>query len=558
MAVDLQGNIIDEEGNKSGQTVNLDTGKVSGTITSDLFGGDQTPFDTGDPVSIGGTNASTSAIAGVDDILGGGTGAVESTVTADEDRLAAIISGLGEAGSVLTEDGIENAAFRAKTEEETGVTDITSDLEELDARLSGLKKESAAIPLQIQEEFAGRGATAGGVAPVEASRLRNNAIQSLSVAAQADFLQGRLTNAQAKADKIIELEFADEFAEIQALENQLKINARRLNKEETLRAERVQADLDERKRLLTEQANERQNIIGVAGSVAGKVDGATMDKIFNAGSFEEAIGLAAPFLTDSETQLTKLENGNTVLVNTQTGEVIKNLGGAKEVDTIASNLGFENATVGSPEYVLGTIQNSAQFGDTRLTDSRLEKIDQATLALGSVESLTTLLGLGDEGTGANAVDLSGPITGRKRTLISALGGDVTAAGINAAIQGLIPTVARGIFGEVGVLTDADINNYKKTIPNLNSTADQNTLITVIMLDVLSRSFESTLMNSARNQTNVSGFADQYINIRNRIEDEKLKLGVTPYNDLDDGEFLEVTEEANNFGDFNSNFNLFNQ
>src|SRR5690606_37317375 len=35
--------------------------------------------------------------------------------------------------------------------------------------------------------------------------------------------------------------------------------------------------------------------------------------------------------------------------------------------------------------------------------------------------------------------------------------------INAIIQGAVPNLARGIFGEVGVLTDKDIELYRKTL-----------------------------------------------------------------------------------------------
>jgi hypothetical protein len=59
----------------------------------------------------------------------------------------------------------------------------------------------------------------------------------------------------------------------------------------------------------------------------------------------------------------------------------------------------------------------------------------------------------------------GPIMGILR---SANPYDVVAQRIEALVNGLVPTVARSIFGEVGVLTDQDIAHYKKILPNMRT------------------------------------------------------------------------------------------
>lgn len=226
----------------------------------------------------------------------------------------------------------------------------------------------------------------------------------------------------------------------------------------------------------------------------------------------------------------------------------------QEIQTLndAGNaVNIPGAAFGTPEFAYNEIAKSSQFGDQRLNDSRLEKLDQAQLALSGVQNLNSLLLQGEDG-----INLTGPIKGRVRKLVSSLGGDADAAAINATIQGLIPTVARGIFGEVGVLTDTDINNYKKTITNLTSTEDQNRLVSVIMLDVLSRSYENTLLNSARNQTNVSGFAQSYLNIRQKIDNEKLKLGVTAFSGLSKEDLLDATPSTFGTKDFQTDFTNF--
>lgn len=230
---------------------------------------------------------------------------------------------------------------------------------------------------------------------------------------------------------------------------------------------------------------------------------AVLNKLGQAKTLDEALKSVGGFLTSPKEKL-ELEKLR--------GDISKNT-----MELLAAK-GTLGGTTGDP--VQDIILASSRYGDKRLTDSQLEKIQKATTALGGMETLQGLLSQGKDG-----LSLTGPVKGRARNLISQLGGDADARAINATIQGLIPTIARGIFGEVGVLTDADINNYKKTVPNIVSTEDQNKLVSIIMYDVLSRSLKSTLTSNAQNQTNVSGFANTYTDVNNRVNKLKSELGV---------------------------------
>lgn len=57
----------------------------------------------------------------------------------------------------------------------------------------------------------------------------------------------------------------------------------------------------------------------------------------------------------------------------------------------------------------------------------------------------------------------GPISGR---IMAQNPYDTDVQLLNKFLTALIPTIARGVYGEVGVLTEADINNYKNLIPNI--------------------------------------------------------------------------------------------
>jgi hypothetical protein len=54
----------------------------------------------------------------------------------------------------------------------------------------------------------------------------------------------------------------------------------------------------------------------------------------------------------------------------------------------------------------------------------------------------------------------------------------------AQINSVVPNIARGVYGEVGVLTDADIQNYAKTLPNIKSTEDTNKLVLAMTLKTM--------------------------------------------------------------------------
>jgi len=96
----------------------------------------------------------------------------------------------------------------------------------------------------------------------------------------------------------------------------------------------------------------------------------------------------------------------------------------------------------------------------------------------------------------------------------------------AELAGLTPKVARGIFGEVGVLTDTDIANYQKTLPNLTSTEEKNKFVIEFMRNLLARGVMKTIETQAKWQRNMSAFIEDYDNAKKYIE----KGASTPSNE----------------------------
>lgn len=79
----------------------------------------------------------------------------------------------------------------------------------------------------------------------------------------------------------------------------------------------------------------------------------------------------------------------------------------------------------------------------------------------------------------------------------------------AQLAWLTPKVARGIFWEVWVLTDADIKNYQRALPNLKSTADKNALVLDFMRDLLGTGLKNTIITQAKGNRNMSNFLNDY-------------------------------------------------
>ena len=87
--------------------------------------------------------------------------------------------------------------------------------------------------------------------------------------------------------------------------------------------------------------------------------------------------------------------------------------------------------------------------------------------------------------------------------------DFDARAIQATLQATVPNLARGVYGEVGVLTDNDIRNYIKTLPNIKSTSEQNKFVMAMTLRSLQRGFESQLEVLAAAGYDISGFQNIY-------------------------------------------------
>lgn len=155
-----------------------------------------------------------------------------------------------------------------------------------------------------------------------------------------------------------------------------------------------------------------------------------------------------------------------------------------------------------PAYTLTVIRQSK--GKKELTGEQSKPIQKALQAISQVDAVAESL-VGQS---------TGPIWGAIR---SANPYDVKAQIIKGQLQALIPNLARGVYGEVGVLTDADIENYSKTLGNLKSQKEVNDALIAITQKAAFNAIKTNLEGMAASGRDVSGFEAIYKNVQKNIE-----------------------------------------
>ena len=163
-----------------------------------------------------------------------------------------------------------------------------------------------------------------------------------------------------------------------------------------------------------------------------------------------------------------------------------------------------------------TIIKASEVFKTRPTSTEIQSIEKFKFTLDRLGELKDVL----EG------EATGPILGIIR---SANPFDEKARLIKAQITKIIPGLARGVFGEVGVLTDPDVRMYSQTIGNLTTPEEVNNALTAMAIDMVASGFENKLKTAAMSRANVSSFYPQLEEIRaqrNRLlgeEEEEIPL-----------------------------------
>jgi hypothetical protein len=145
--------------------------------------------------------------------------------------------------------------------------------------------------------------------------------------------------------------------------------------------------------------------------------------------------------------------------------------------------------------VLGIALSSA--GGKSVSDTVLQSMAKAQLVLFQVDELKKEFANDD-----SILKDFAPIT---KLIRSNNPLDVSAKKITALLTSLVPNLARGVYGEVGVLTDNDIRLYRNTLANLGNVEEVRQALMAMTSRIVQRSVESTIKTQAMGGRDVSAF-----------------------------------------------------
>jgi hypothetical protein len=100
------------------------------------------------------------------------------------------------------------------------------------------------------------------------------------------------------------------------------------------------------------------------------------------------------------------------------------------------------------------------------------------------------------------------------SLKEVFGADENIAAFKSSITRLVPSLARGQFGEVGVLTDTDVARYMQTVASLEQSPNANKIAMEATKVLLAKSLRDKIHREALAGNNVSQFAPQLKRIAN--------------------------------------------
>lgn len=197
-------------------------------------------------------------------------------------------------------------------------------LSNLNAQASALNREAQAIPIQIEQESQGRGRTVAGAAPLQAARLRENALKALSIGQQADIAaaaatgsQLRLNAAKEKAQQAVDLKYKP-LEEQLAIKKQIyEMNKEQLASLDKKRAEALNIAIRKEERDLEEKkANEKAVSDMVTNARVQGVDPSLADRASKAKNASEAAAILGQYAGDYWGTKLKIAQYNKVLSET--------------------------------------------------------------------------------------------------------------------------------------------------------------------------------------------------------------------------------------------------
>src|SRR4029077_2303965 len=165
----------------------------------------------------------------------------------------------------FTIDQYKALGYGVTTDANGNIVASDPQLNDLNTQLTTLQNQAQAIPLQEQQNAAGRGETTAGLAPIQTGDLRNNAIQALTVSSLIAARQGKMATAQMMVENAGDQKFGPIEAQLKAAQAylatlsaspELSLEEKQQAQEQAVQLAQRQAQLDLAKTTYTNTQNE--------------------------------------------------------------------------------------------------------------------------------------------------------------------------------------------------------------------------------------------------------------------------------------------------------------
>ena len=487
---------VSEEGQAAAGRIAAARAKADNTITSESLA-PQAEVQVTDPQT--GT-----AMAGLGGALEAQTDSFAQGLadTTNQREAASAASTRDYQSLVANRTGLEG--FSLQADQDAGVFEADSALQDInnELRTEQLGRRRSVEALQGQGNLKGT------------TQSQVNNINRESYSKQADMAivqlaaQGRFNSASALADRKANAMFEQEQNQIDAAKITYEDNKDLYNKAEQREFETALTDRTNRVQAEKEQMQAVQNL-----ALQAQLDGAPqaiVSEMMKSKTLADASALGGQFVgaLDREQQRASIRSSNAsarasdALTNERAYNSLIARAEAGDSEAIAE-LGIVTEGVDNVG-IYGEMANSV--GGKPLPAGAIVSLEKAITVASQLNTLSSLFqddrqlrGLTDENGNEIGVDLA-PIT---KAFRSNNPFDVKAQQITASINAIIPNLARGIYGEVGVLTDTDVTRYAQTIPNLGSVEEVQDAMLAMTMKTVKNSVQNKLVINARNGADVS-------------------------------------------------------
>lgn len=223
--------------------------------------------------------------------------------------------------------------FYRQTEEKLGIPKQYEDFNQINLQIA----EATAAFNKQYENINTKGVTSGVpqifISGEQAALQRNAAVSLGNLGIVQAAMADNLNLAEQRLEKTVSLKYEQTENKIKRTLDFIDMNYQDMTAAEKRQADTLKSNLAFQQQVIEEQKNKEKQIQTLAiEAAANGADANTVANIQKASSFEMAINMASPYLQKTDTQIIEVNNRK-VLIDTKTGNIIKDLGAAPSTGT---------------------------------------------------------------------------------------------------------------------------------------------------------------------------------------------------------------------------------